>query len=85
MHKLCHDLKTESNRQSFRADPSAHLQRYTLSEEERSAILEADYGRLFDMGLNIYLLVVLSGLRGVSLTQLGEVMRAGAPVPPFYA
>lgn len=75
MHKLCHDLKTESNRTSYGADPSAHLARYDLTTDERTAIQNGDYPRLFEMGLNIYLLVVLTGLRGINLTQLGDLMR----------
>lgn len=83
MHKLCHDLKTESNRASYAADPATHLARYDLSDEEIAAIEDGDYPRLFDMGLNIYLLVVLTGLRGIHLTQLGELMRTGRAAGPM--
>jgi len=85
MHRFCHDLKTEANRAAYRKDPEAHMACYDLTEEERRAITNGDYPRLYAMGLNIYLLVVLTGLRGISLTQLEEMMRSGQAAGPVQA
>ena len=85
MNKFCHELKTEANRAAYRQDPEGSMARYDLAPEEREAINNGDYPRLFSMGLNIYLLVVLTGLRGISLGQLGELMRTGRPAGPVQA
>lgn len=82
LHTLCHDLKSASNRHAFAVDPEAHMRAYDLSEHERAAIRAGDYPALFAMGVNIYLLVVLSGLRGIGLRQLAELMRSGKAAGP---
>jgi len=76
LNKLCYDLKTETNRVRFRGDEAAFVRGYDLDEHERAALHARDYAALFDLGVNIYVLVVISGLDGLRLPQLQERMRA---------
>lgn len=78
MNKACFDLKREENRAAFRADAEAYLDRYDLSEAERRAFAEEDYPGLFDLGCNIYVLVVYAHLKGLKLGDLIPRMRQEA-------
>jgi protocatechuate 4,5-dioxygenase alpha chain len=78
MNKACFDLKREENRAAFRADPDGYLARYDLSEDERQAFAEEDYLKLFELGCNIYVLVVYAHLKGLKLGDLIPRMRQEA-------
>ena len=75
MNKACYDLKREDNRAAFRADPAGYFDRYDLSAEERRAFAEEDYLTLFELGCNIYVLVVYAHLKGLKLGDLIPRMR----------
>ena len=75
VNKACYDLKKEENRAAFRADPEAYLARYDLTPEELRAFREEDYLGLFEMGCNIYVLVVYAHLKGLTLGDLTGRMR----------
>ena len=66
LHKFCMSLMEEGNRQTFRADERAYLDRYRMSEEQKQAVLDRDFTRLIDLGGNIYFLVKLSNTDGWS-------------------
>ena len=75
VNKACYDLKKEENRAAFRADPEAYLARYHLTLEELRAFREEDYLGLFEMGCNIYVLVVYAHLKGLTLGDLAGRMK----------
>lgn len=75
LNKLCYDLKSETNRVAFQQDEDAFVRRYDLDEPERSALRSRDFAGMFDLGVNIYVLVVISGLEGLRLPQLQQNMR----------
>lgn len=55
-HDLIQDLKWSKDlREQFVADQSEVLDRYPLSEEERSAIEAKDFHSLYQLGLHPYL------------------------------
>ena len=81
------------NRDAFRADERAYLDRFRMSEEQKQAVLERDFTRLIDLGGNIYFLVKLSNTDGwttqkavssmTSMTpdEYAAMMRAGGRSP----
>lgn len=77
MNKACYDLKREENRAAFRQDTAAYLNRYDLTETERQAFDEEDYLGLYELGCNIYVLVVYAHLKGLKLGDLLPRMRRG--------
>ena len=77
LNKLCYDLKTEHNREAFAADEDAFVRRYDLDEGERSALRSRDYAELFERGVNIYVLVTVSGIAGLRLHELQQAMQQG--------
>lgn len=56
VHDLVQDMKWDPGiRQAFRDDESAVLDRYQLLPEERKAIEERDFRKLYDLGMHPYL------------------------------
>jgi protocatechuate 4,5-dioxygenase alpha chain len=93
LHKFCMSLMQEENREAFRADERAYLDRFRMSEEQKQAVLARDFPKLIDLGGNIYFLVKLSNTDGwstqkavSSMTDLtpdeyAAMMRAGGRSP----
>ena len=81
------------NRNAFKADERAYLDRFLMSEEQKQAVIERDFNRLIELGGNIYFLVKLSNTDGwstqkavSSMTDLtpdeyAAMMRAGGRSP----
>jgi len=93
LHKFCMSLMEEQNREAFRADERAYLDRFRMSELQKQAVLERNFRKLIDLGGNIYFLVKLSNTDGwsvqkavSSMTDLSpeeyaEMMRSGGRSP----
>jgi len=93
LHKFCMSLMDAANREAFRADERAYLNRYRMSEEQKQAVLDRDFNRLIDLGGNIYFLVKLSNtdgwsvqkavgsMTGMTADEYAAMMRAGGRSP----
>ena len=66
LHKFCMSLMQEENREAFRADERAYLDKFRMSDEQKQAVLDRDFTKLIDLGGNIYFLVKLSNTDGWS-------------------
>jgi len=93
LHKFCMSLMDAANRDAFRADERAYLNRYRMNEEQKQAVLDRDFNRLIDLGGNIYFLVKLSNtdgwsvqkavgsMTGMTADEYAAMMRAGGRSP----
>ena len=93
LHKFCMSLMQPENREAFRADERAYLDKFRMSEEQKRAVQDRDFNRLIDLGGNIYFLVKLSNTDGwttakavSSMTDMtpdeyAAMMRAGGRSP----
>jgi len=93
LHKFCMSLMDAANRDAFRADERAYLNRYRMNEEQKQAVLGRDFNRLIDLGGNIYFLVKLSNtdgwsvqkavgsMTGMTADEYAAMMRAGGRSP----
>ena len=79
LHKFCMSLMQAENREAFRADERAYLDRFRMSEEQKQAVLERDFTKLIDLGGNIYFLVKLSNTDGWSAQQAVGSMTGMTP------
>ncbi|MFM2372998.1 MAG: hypothetical protein RIS85_2720 [Pseudomonadota bacterium] len=61
----------------FRADPSEPLAAYELTEEERGALLEADIGLLYVLGVNGQILMHFAAWCGIGWADYLQAMRDG--------
>jgi len=61
-------LRDHAFRAQMKSDPAAAIARYELTDEERKALLSADIGKLYDMGVNAFLMGYLCRFELLGLT-----------------
>ena len=66
LHKFCMSLMEPANREAFRQDERAYLDRFRMSDAQKQAVLDRDFNQLIELGGNIYFLVKLSNTDGWS-------------------
>jgi protocatechuate 4,5-dioxygenase alpha chain len=79
LHKFCMSLMDAANRDAFRQDELAYLDRFRMSPEQKQAVLDRDFNRLIDLGGNIYFLVKLSNTDGWSAQKAVGSMTGMTP------
>jgi protocatechuate 4,5-dioxygenase alpha chain len=79
LHKFCMSLMQAENRNAFKTDERAYLDRFRMSEEQKRAVLDRDFTRLIDLGGNIYFLVKLSNTDGWSTQKAVSSMTSMTP------
>jgi len=79
LHKFCMSLMTPENREAFRADERAYLDKFRMSEEQKQAVLTRDFNKLIELGGNIYFLVKLSNTDGWSAQRAVGSMTSLTP------
>ncbi len=70
INQFCMSLRHEANREAFRADEPAYLDRFPLAPDQRDAILSRDWIRLLELGGNIYYTFKLAACDGLTFQQL---------------
>lgn len=61
-------LRDHGFRAQMKSDPAAAIAGYDLTDEERKALLSADIGQLYDMGVNAFLMGYLCRFELLGLT-----------------
>lgn len=79
LNKFCMSLNDATNRDAFRADEATYLDRYALTHEQRTAVLERDWNRLLELGGNIYYTFKLAACDGMSFQQLAAEQTGMSP------
>jgi protocatechuate 4,5-dioxygenase alpha chain len=79
LHKFCMSLMDAANREEFRKDERAYLDRFRMSEEQKLAVLSRDFNQLIELGGNIYFLVKLSNTDGWSAQKAVGSMTGMTP------
>jgi len=78
LSKLMFDLnRDETVKARFAEDASRVVGNYTLTEEERGAVLDGDIGLLYVLGVNGQLLMHYAALLGVEWSDYLQRMRDG--------
>ena len=54
LNMFCMSLNKQPNRDEFRQDEAAYLEKFKLTPEQKEAVLERQWLRLLDLGGNIY-------------------------------
>lgn len=93
LHKFCMSLMADENRQAFRADERAYLDRFKMTEDQKQAVMARDLTRLIELGGNMYFLVkiastdgwsaqkAVSSMSGMSAEEYAQMMRDGGRSP----
>jgi protocatechuate 4,5-dioxygenase, alpha chain len=93
LNRFCMSLMSPANRARFKADERAYLDGWPMSEAQKQAVLERDFGALLDLGGNIFFVLkiaavdgrttqsVAASLAGQSTQEFAEMMRSGGRDP----
>jgi protocatechuate 4,5-dioxygenase alpha subunit len=72
-------LNEVGNRETFRADEAAYLDRYALDPEQREAVLQRLWLRLLDLGGNLYYMHKLAACDGMTFQDLAAEQTGMTP------
>lgn len=87
VNRMCHQLMHDKNhRYAMQNDPERIIAGLDLTNEERSAILAGDVGKLYLLGANAFLLGYLTRFEvlGLTLPVYNERMRSVDGQTPRY-
>jgi protocatechuate 4,5-dioxygenase alpha chain len=74
VNQFCMSLMKAENRAEFKADEDKYLRKWPMSDEQREAILKRDWGRMIELGGNIYYLSKLFSTDGKSFQFVAATM-----------
>jgi protocatechuate 4,5-dioxygenase, alpha chain len=70
LNKFLMSLNQPANREAFRADEAAYLDRFALDDEQRAAVLGRQWLRLLEVGGNVYYTYKLAACDGMTFQDL---------------
>ncbi len=74
LNQFCMSLMKAANRERFRANERAYLEEWPMTEEQRQAVLRRDWGRMVELGGNVYFLAKLFSTDGKSFQYVAAQM-----------
>jgi len=74
LNQFCMSLMKAENRQAFKADERAYLDRWPMSEEQKQAVLRRDWNGMIGLGGNIYFTAKIAATDGLSFRQIAAAM-----------
>lgn len=84
LNAMCYSFNREENREAFRRDEEAYMDRYGLDERQKDAVRRRDVLAMLAAGGNVYYLAKLAGIFRLSVQDLGA-MQTGMSVEEFKA
>ena len=78
LSKLLYTLNRDVGAKAdYKADKAAFIDRFVLTDEERTALLEQDIGKLFVLGVNGQILMHFAALCSIAWPDYIQAMRDG--------
>jgi protocatechuate 4,5-dioxygenase, alpha chain len=74
VNMFCMSLMKAPSREEFKKDEAAYLQKWPMTPEQREAILQRNWGRMIELGGNIYFLSKLFSTDGLSFQHVAATM-----------
>ena len=74
LNQFCMSLMKAENRTRFKANESAYLDEWPMSEEQKQAVMARDLNRCIELGGNIYFLAKIGATDGKSFQQMAGSM-----------
>ncbi|NLQ17303.1 protocatechuate 4,5-dioxygenase subunit alpha [Marinomonas sp. M1K-6] len=74
LNQFCMSLMQASNRDAFKQDERAYLDKWPMTEAQKKAVLARDFTQLIALGGNIYYLVKISSNDGLSVAAAVSTM-----------
>lgn len=74
LNQFCMSLMKADNREAFKANESAYLDRFPMTPEQKQAVLDRDWNKMIRLGGNIYFTSKLGATDGKSFQYLAAEM-----------
>jgi protocatechuate 4,5-dioxygenase alpha chain len=78
LNMFCMSLNQVENREIFKQDPAAYLNRFAMSAEQRRAVLDRDWLGMLRLGGNIYYTIKIAFCDGLTFQDVAGMM-SGVP------
>ena len=74
LNQFCMSLMKAENRERFKKDERAYLDEWSMTEDQKQAVLARDLNRCIQLGGNIYFLAKIGATDGKSFQQMAGSM-----------
>ena len=74
LNMFCMSLNDPTNREAFKADESAYLDRFQLTPEQKQAVLKRDWLGMLKVGGNIYYTIKIAFCDGLTFQDVAGMM-----------
>lgn len=74
LNQFCISLRLAENREAYKADREAYLDKFPMTEAQRSAALNQEWNLLLELGGNIYYTSKLAAFHGINFQELAGIM-----------
>lgn len=74
LNQFCMSLMKPENRKRWLADERTYIDEWSMTEDQKQAVLDRDYNRMLDLGGNIYYLAKVFSTDGKSFVQAVSTM-----------
>lgn len=74
LNMFCMSLRQGENREAFKADEKAYLQRFPMTDDQRDAVLARDWNEMLRLGGNIYYTAKLGATDEITFQELAARM-----------
>jgi len=74
LNQFCISLRLQPNREAYKADAEAYIDKYPMTPEQREAALNQQWNRLLELGGNIYYTSKLAAFHGINFQELAGLM-----------
>ena len=74
LNMFCMSLMKAANRERFKANERTYLDEWSMTEEQKLAVMARDYNRLLSLGGNVYFLAKIFATDGKSFVYAAALM-----------
>jgi len=74
LNQFCISMRLQKKRDAFNADEEAYIDRFSMTAEQRQAVLDRDWNGMLALGGNIYYTSKLAANDGINFQQLAGIM-----------
>ena len=71
INKMAMGLSDPANREAFRKDEGAYLDRFGLTAQEKEAVLSRNWREMVRLGGNLFFILKISAVDPVRITEIG--------------
>jgi protocatechuate 4,5-dioxygenase, alpha chain len=71
LNKMAMGLSNPANREAFRRHEEAYLDRFSLTPEEKAAVMSRNWREMVRLGGNVFFILKISAIDPVRLTEIG--------------